>query len=98
MCKYLNKSAGEHNKIMRVANAPTISKDTAITNFAAMITNLKQMKGINPEIALWLIMKRTGELVGDANWFVNPEEAVKEITKRSTEVITHNLTKELTHV
>jgi len=91
MCKYLNRSAGEHNKIMRVANAPTISKDTAITNFASMITNLKQMKGINPEIALWLIMKRTGELVGDANWFVNPEEAVKEIAKRSTEVITHNI-------
>ncbi len=91
MCKYLNRSAGEHNKIMKAANASTVTKDAPIINFAAMITNLKQMKGINPEIALWLTMKRTGDLVGDANWFTNPEEALSEIAKRSQEVIIHNI-------
>ncbi len=91
MSKYLDRSAKEHDKILEAAGAKPQPIDTDIVKFAGMITELKQMKGINPEIALWLIMKRTGDLAGSPDWVNNPEGALKAIAKRMTDVITHNI-------
>ena len=92
MSKYLNRSVAEHNKILKSAGMKPVPTDVEISRYASDIIRFKQSSVLGPEAILLGIMRRTGYLLNDNSWVLNPEKSLGQIEKRMSKVIIHNIT------